>query len=106
MALIDGIQNSTYRGQTITAQDKDGTAIDLSGATITGFKRNVETEVTVAIDGTLALVDAPNGQFSWNYGTVDVGTAGSFVVQFIFTYAGPLLDRSFSEAWYVHEALS
>jgi hypothetical protein len=107
MALSDGIVGARHTAQQITWKDETGTAVDLTGATITGFKRVNEDRTTVAIDGSLDLVDlGANGVFTWAYGAVDVGTAGNFEVQFVATYGDSTKDKTFVTDWKVHEALS
>jgi len=58
------------------------------------------------IDGTLALVTAASGIFSWTYGANDVGTAGEADVQIVATFADTTKDISYIGAWYVHDILS
>ena len=106
MPLATAVQGSRYRGQSITWQDADGNAIDLTGATgITGKLRRFADATPIDIDGTLTITDESNGVFTWAYGTTDVEESGSFTVQFIVTFSGGLKDRSFLESFVVEEAL-
>jgi hypothetical protein len=110
MALADAVQGSRYIAQQITWTDEDGTAVDLTGATLTGRIRSLDDRNLAprAIDGTLTPdPDQVNniGDFSWAYGATDVGTAGSFQVQFIATFVGGLSEKTLLEEWTVHAAI-
>jgi len=103
MALANAVEAARHTVQTITWTDDDGTAVNLTGATLTGKIRQDGT--TRSVDGTLALVTAASGIFSWTYGALDVGTVGAAAVQFIATFADTTKDKSYIELWYVHDAL-
>ena len=104
MALADAVEGARYVAQQITWSDSDGNAVDLTGATLTGYiKPNGGS--TRAIDGTLSLVTAASGIFSWAYGSTDVGTTGHFLVQFIATYGGGLKDKTLLTPWKVNAAI-
>ncbi len=106
MALADAVQGAKRPSQQITWTDEDGNALDLSGATITGRIRDETTGIARDIDGTLAIVTAASGIFSWDYGTQDVGTAGTFAVQFIATYgSNPTPAKSFTSSWIVRDII-
>lgn len=106
MALADAVVGARYIAQQITWTDEDGTVVDLTGSTITGYKRLIGgSGAKVALDGTLSLVTAASGIFSWAYGAVDVGVAGQYEVQFIATYGGGLKEKTLKMNWLVHEAL-
>jgi hypothetical protein len=105
MALADAVQDARHTGQTVT-WTRDGAPVNLTGATMTGHKRDMETGAVTALDGTLTVVDEPNGVFTWKYGTEDVATPGTFMVQFTATYATDDVDRTLEEKWIVHDALS
>ena len=108
MALSSGVVGARHLAQQITWTDEDGTVLDLTSATITGVKRNTGDNTSLALDGTLALVTATSGIFSWTYGAVDVGAAGKFEVQFTATYTGGAtdLERTLVHNWEVIEALA
>lgn len=88
MALADAVQGSRHTGLTITWYQADGTTVlDLTNATITGTKRDINTGTVTALDGALAS-DAPTtGVFTWAFGAVDTGTAGVYEVQFTATFS-------------------
>ena len=75
MSLAPAIQYARKRTQTITWKDDDGAAIDLTGATITGIIERAG--VQTAITGTLSLVTAASGIFSWAFSAADVAQAGT-----------------------------
>lgn len=103
MALQDAVQTQRHTGQRITWKLPDGTAKDLTGATITGRLVNSSNQVAQAMDGTLAVVSpGTNGQFDWAYGVNDVASAGVFLAQFTATYGDGKPDVSFDGLWLVH----
>lgn len=105
MALADAVQGGKRPSQTITWSDQDGTALDLTGATITARITRPGGEA-IAADGTFTLTDAENGQFRWDYGTNDVGTAGTFDVQFNAAFgSGTTPARTVPTRWKVHKAI-
>ena len=100
MALAPAVQHSRKRTQTITWKDDDGAAIDLTGATITGIVERAG--VQTAITGTLTLVTAASGIFSWAFSAADVAQAGMFFVQFRAKYtSGSLSEISYRTQWRV-----
>ena len=74
---------------TFTLTDLSGTAVNLTGLTITGTITNNQTKATAALQGAIALVTPASGIFSWTTDADDVGTAGSFKV--IFTVGTSLI---------------
>lgn len=67
---------------TFTLTDLAGTAINLTGKTITGTITNNQSGATAALAGALALVTPASGIFSWTTHEDDVGTAGDFSLVF------------------------
>jgi plastocyanin len=104
MALQAAIEGATHTGQTVTWQGMDGTAHDLTGATLSGTIRD-EDGTERAIDGTLTIISPTQGTFTWAYGTNDIAEAGHFEVQFRATYPDGKYDLSFIEPWRVEKAL-
>lgn len=105
MALASAVRGSKRPSQSIVWSDKDGNALDLSGATIAG--RIVDSAGTGRdCDGLFTIVDGPNGVFRWDYGDEDIGTAGKFAVQFTATFgSSPTPARTFAEQWQVHKSI-
>lgn len=101
MALANAVEGARHTAQQITWQDENGTAVNLTGATITGYKKANSDGTITALDGTLTLVTAASGVFSWAYGAVDVGTVGKYKVQFIATYSDTTKDKTLHHDWEV-----
>lgn len=100
MALANAVQHSTKRAETITWEDEDGAAVDLTGSTITGIIERAG--VQTAITGALALVTAASGIFSWTKSAADVAQAGTFFVQFRAKYAADSKSEiSYRHKWVV-----
>lgn len=103
MGLNRAIEGSRYTGQQLTWTQQDGTAQDLTGATMSGVIV-AEDGTERAITGALTLVTPASGIFNWAYSAVDVGTVGRFMVQFKADY-GSGYDLTFQEEWIVEPAL-
>lgn len=106
MALANAIAGATRPTQVITWTRADGTAEDLTGATITGNLYNTSDFTTRAIAGTLSVTDGAEGVFSWAYDAADVVTAGRYRVQFTAAFGSdPTPARTTIQTWIVDEAL-
>jgi hypothetical protein len=82
----------------------DGTVVDLTGATITATKKNINTDAPVtSITGTVApdVGEAADGWFNWDLSADDVGESGLFLVQFRAT-GGVAFDATSQGEWYLH----
>ena len=104
MALADAVDGATRPSQTITWTRDDGTAEDLTGATITGtLKPRGGTARAVA--GDLSVSDAESGVFVWTYDDADV-VEGLYEVQFQAAFGSdPTPAKTFVARWYVSESL-
>jgi hypothetical protein len=106
MALPNAVQGGKRPSPLITWSDDDGDAIDLSGATITARLMDANTGMVRDADGTFTITDAAGGVFRWDLGTTDVGTAGTFQVQFIATFgSNPTPAKTFLARWRVLAAI-
>lgn len=105
MALALAVAGATRPGQSITWLDGDGAPVDLTGATITGKKRNRNSGTVSNIVGLLTVTSAANGVFVWTYDLADVDTAGLYVVQFTASFGSAALERTIITDWAVREAL-
>lgn len=105
-SLPNWTEGTIYNGLSITWKDSAGTAVDLTGATITGRLYNTTTKTATDIAGTLTP-DADQvtntGLFTWTMVSGDVA-AGNFHVQFIATYSGDPA-KTFKATWYVEAAI-
>lgn len=104
MALADAVQGARYVAQQITWSDGDGNAVDLTGATLTGWISD-ENGRSVEVDGDLTVTTPASGIFTWAYGATDVGQAGEFLVQFRAVYGGGLADKTLIQSWTVAPAI-
>ena len=104
--LPNRVEGGVRPAQALTWKREDGSAEDLTGATLTGVIRNRATGETRAIAGALTVADGPAGAFRWDYAAADVAEAGRFDVQFTAAFtAGLSPARTFVEQWTVEAAL-
>ncbi|MCL4295679.1 MAG: hypothetical protein KJ077_08125 [Anaerolineae bacterium] len=96
----------TIASQAVTWQLEDGTALDLTGKSITGTIQPADDVAAIrAIAGALAPgADPAAGQFTWTYAAGDVGTPGVYLVQFKAVQA-PDTIYSFADYWIVEGTL-
>lgn len=83
--MFERVQGARAPAQPIQWLKDDATALDLSGATLTGFiwRAGVATPIT----GALTLLDPPAGIFRWDYSADDVAVAGYHAVEFVATWS-------------------
>jgi hypothetical protein len=109
MALESANQGALHTGQRITWTRTDGTAQDLTGATMTGRITPVMSPAAeeFAITGTLTPVSGSEdeGVFDWAYSAGDVAEWGTFLVQFKATYGVDGYDLSDPAEWVVKKAV-
>ena len=105
MALSNAVEGARHTAQQITWTDESGTAVPLTNATVTGYKKSLSTGTAAALDGNLNTTDASNGVFTWTYGSTDVGTVDRYKVQFIATFPDSSKDKTLLEQWRVYDAL-
>ena len=104
--LPNRVEGGVRPAQALTWKREDGSAEDLTGATLTGSIRNRATGTTRAIAGPLTVTDGAAGVFRWDYAAEDVAEAGRFDVQFDAAFtAGLSPARTFVEQWTVEAAL-
>lgn len=101
MTLTTAIAGATRPAQSIIFTDAAGTALVLTGATLTGTIKNSAGTVR-DITGTLTVTTAASGIFSWEYSAADVLTSGNFTVQFTATFvAAPTVAKTPIMQWVV-----
>jgi len=91
-------RNDTFQ-ITWTFDDDTATPVNLTGATLYGIILRDETQT--AITGTLTVVTALSGVFSWAPSVADVAQAGTFFVQFYAKYSGGKPKLSSRHRWFV-----
>lgn len=105
MTLAAAVQAAKRPSQTITWTDEDGTAVDLTGGTITAKIRDHDFN-TRDSDGTFTITSAAAGVFRWDYGSEDVEAAGAFQVQFSAAFGSGVTPlKSIVEPWRVHDSI-
>ena len=104
MSLSNAVQGARHTAQQINWVDGDGDPLNLTGAAITARLLDLATSTARAVTGTLEVLDAEAGLFSWVYGVDDVATAGAFNVQFVATF-GAANDKTLAELWEVEAAI-
>lgn len=106
MALVKAVQGGVRPSPEIVWKLSDGSVLNLSGASLTGWIHNPETNITRAISGDLSVSDAAAGKFTWDYAAADVAEAGKFEVQFNAAFAaGPSPARHYKAKWEVEGSL-
>jgi hypothetical protein len=82
------------------------TGEDLTGATITGYIKNLDTGDVVEIQGTFAITDAANGVFTWTPDPADVAEDGAYQVQFSAVFGSePTPARTAVFEWEIVESI-
>jgi hypothetical protein len=82
------------------------TGEDLTGATITGYIKDLATGNVAEIQGTFAITDAANGVFTWTPDPLDVAVDGAYPVQFSAVFAGePTPARTAVFEWEIVESI-
>ena len=94
--LAPAVVGDTHSPQTITWENQD-----LTAATLSAVKKNLDTGVVTAVTGAFAVTNATSGIFTWTYGAADTETAGRYLVQFTATYATKQ-DSSSPASWLVY----
>lgn len=102
VAIPNAVQGGTHTARSFTWTRSDGSAQDLTGAVLTGTKKNVRTGEVSAITGALALVSPSAGTFTWTLSEADVAEAGAFEVQFLATYGASNVEVSVAGEWLVY----
>lgn len=102
--MLRAVQGATKAPLQLTWTDATGAAVNLTGAELTAVM--TQDRVTVrAVTGTLALVTAASGIFSWDFSDADLATPGVWEVQFTATISGEVV-RTFSELLTIEAALA
>ena len=105
MSIPNAVQTSRRPTLRITWQRTNGEYVDLTGATLSGTIQNKSTLAEAAISGTLTVVDALKGAFTWQFSAADVASAANYYVQFKALYADTTFELSVPESWEVVAAI-
>jgi hypothetical protein len=82
------------------------TGENLTGATLSGYIKDLSSGVRRPILGTFAIVTAASGVFTWQPDPADVANAGAHQVQFEATFAGePTPARTAVYEWEIAESI-
>lgn len=101
MALPSIFKDNRHTAIEITWLRQNGVPVDLTGATITGTKRNKSTSVNSTITGSFTIMNTTQGIFRWSHSAADVATVGTYQVQFRATYGSGDFEDSIAEDWEV-----
>lgn len=72
----------------VTAVQSDGTAYDLSGATVVFNMRTADTNTVKVNRASATLVSGPNGQVRYDWQSTDLDTVGEYLGEFEATISG------------------
>lgn len=78
-------QNDTKPDIQVTINDDQGTAVDVSGATIKFFMN--DSTGTNKVDGTGSIVVAADGTVKYEWGSTDLDTVGVYDAEFQITFS-------------------
>lgn len=70
-----------HDGLACTWQRDDGTAVDITGATITFRWQSTPGGTVVDGNGTVTITSAAAGQFTYKFGTTELAFSGSYTFQ-------------------------
>ncbi len=102
--LAAAVKGGLRPSQIVVWAPDGGSAMDLTGATMTGTITDRNTGVTRAIAGALTVTDGAAGEFRWDYAAGDVSEKGEFDVQFNAAFGSPPSPaRSYIARWTVHD---
>jgi hypothetical protein len=101
MSLPDAFVGARHTGLEVTWEHSDHTPYDLTDATVSAEIKNKTTGQKVPADGIFTITSPTAGLFTWEFGVLDVSTAGVYSVQFQATYADDSYDVSVPRDWKV-----
>ena len=105
MTLEHATQNARHFSQDVTFTDANGDAVDLTNSTLYGKKRDNHTGTQTSITGTLVLLAATAGVFTWTYSIADLAEPGAYSVQFMAVFSDGLREKTPVWPWRVFESL-
>lgn len=81
-------QNDRLPSLSVTAVQSDGTAYDLTGATVVFNMRAADTGTIKINRSSAVLVSGPNGQVRYDWNSGDLDTNGDYLAEFEATISG------------------
>ncbi len=101
--LPDIVAGSRHTALQITARSATSQSVkSLAGAAVSARITDRTTGATRDATGQLAVSgDGTAGVFTWALSAADVGSVGTFTVQFTATYGDGTADTSFEHLWRV-----
>lgn len=84
-------QNDTSPALKVELKASDGTAINLTGATVHFHMRDAETQV-VKVDRAASVTQASQGHVQYNWQTGDTATVGAYEYEFQATYSDGTIE--------------
>lgn len=85
--VVEMGQGDTGPAYVTTLEKSDGTAQDLTGATVTFSMTRIGAKSATVSHAPVSVTDAPNGKVTYAWGATDTATAGDYNAQFTATFA-------------------
>ena len=76
-----------------TINDKDGTAIDISGLTIT-FKMSKERATTNKVSSSCTITDGASGECTYTFSSGDLDTYGDYIAELEVNFGGGVIKTT------------
>ena len=92
-------QNDTSPTLSVVIADSDGTAIDLTGASVQ-FKMRAVNSSTLKVNASASITHASNGAVSYTFSSSNTDTSGLFQGEFQVTFSGGAIE-TFPNAEYI-----
>ena len=92
-------QNDTSPTLSVVLADSDGTAIDLTGASVQ-FKMRAVNSSTLKVNASASITNASNGAVSYTFSSSNTDTSGLFQGEFQVTFSGGAIE-TFPNAEYI-----
>lgn len=80
-------QNDTAPAIEAQLQDKDGNAIDISGASVDFHMEHKHGDESDVVDAGATINDASSGKVQYNWQTGDTSTPGDYLAEWEVTYS-------------------
>ena len=84
-------QNDTSPTLSVVIADSDGTAIDLTGASVQ-FKMRAVNSSTLKVNASASITNASNGAVSYTFSSSNTDTSGLFQGEFQVTFSGGAIE--------------